>query len=449
MSIFKTNFMKLIEAFLNDHGFRTEICTIYTKDVDYYQSYKRVVLCAHKGNLLLCIKAKSGETEDPFQGTEDEVEMKLQEPALKLLSCIRALSLGIDHENCSKYSDMVAVPVIINEKSSKNHPLFYYYDGETRISKTWYKRKNVVFIPWQWMKENWGDDFEQSLTDQGITVSKPVPYSVSESTLLTVRSIENILSKRRLGIMKTLHLDKSSLPPLVIQFRDRDLMFIFLVDTHDNEVKPILMDFLIHHYGPKTTTFPENTDFVVFNISSTEVEPYLKPSSIKDNFSEIGVIKTTVEGFKNLFEIATIEELFSVHKLPEIKKFDEQNLMFLSSGYFFESIYNKSKEILSQFYSSRCPFCGFDKVENSIPNTIVKNLKISIELSFENSSAFYCPKEKGGCGVGFLVVHDLIQGGIHGFHAGDIHTYKHDYNQAIEKLKEKKLKIHSFIHLDL
>lgn len=441
--------MKLIEAFLNDNGFRTEICTIYTKDVDYYQSYKRVVLCAQKGDLLLCIKARSGDAEDPFQGTEDEVELKLQEPALKLLSCIRALSLGIDHENCSKYADLVAVPIIINEKSSKNHPLFYYYDGETRTSKAWYKRKNVVFIPWQWMKENWGEDFEKSLIDQGVSVSKPVPYSVPESTLLTVKSIENILSKRRLGIMKTLHLDKSSLPPLIIQFRDRNLMFIFLVDTHDNEVKPVLMDFLIYHYGPKTTSFPKNTDFIIFNISSVEEDSYMKPFSIKDNSSEIGVIKTTVEGFKHLFEIAKLEELLSVHKLPEIKKFDEQNLLLLSSGYFFESIYNKCIEILTQLFSPKCPICGFEKVENAIHSSIVNNLKISIELSFENSSAFYCPKEKGGCGIGFVVVHDLIQGGIHGFHTGDIHTYTHDYNKTIEKLKEKNLKIHSFIHIDM
>ncbi|MHA1302994.1 MAG: hypothetical protein ACTSPI_04755 [Candidatus Heimdallarchaeaceae archaeon] len=133
MSFFKTNFMKLIEAFLVDKGYRVDLCTIYTKGIDYFESYKRVILCAQKGDLLLCIKASSGE--DPFQGSEEEIELKLQEPALKLLSCIRALNLGIDQENCLKYYDLTAVPLIINEKVSKGHPVFYYYDGETRETK--------------------------------------------------------------------------------------------------------------------------------------------------------------------------------------------------------------------------------------------------------------------------------------------------------------------------
>ena len=107
MSLFKTNFMKLVEAYLQNQGFTIEMCNIYTRGVDYYESYKRVIMCAYKDDLLLCIRARSGAVSDPFVGDDEQIELKLQEPALKLLSCIRSLNMGADPIFCEKFEKMM------------------------------------------------------------------------------------------------------------------------------------------------------------------------------------------------------------------------------------------------------------------------------------------------------------------------------------------------------
>ncbi len=458
MSLFKTNFMSLVEAFFIDHGYRVEICTIYTRGVDFFESYKRVILCAQKNNLLLCIKANSSQTGDPFSGSDEEIDLKLQSPALKVLSSVRALNLGIDQENCSKYYDLTAVPVIINEKASINHPVFYYYDGEVRQSKQWYKRKNVVFIPWEWLKNNWNEDFENSLTDQGLVISKPVKYEVPPKILETTKSIENIIATKRLGIIKTLHLDKPTLPPLTIQLRNSNLNLFFLIDEKDENIHPMLFDYAIYHYGDKITSFPSDIKAVFFNIISEDIDgnyliPYVPKDTeeVKKQFSNPSVIKTTIKGFRNLLDIAKLEELPYLYKLPEIKELDINYLVKVSSGYFFESVFNEGKRRLHELMIPQCPFCGSTHVKESVSSDIVDKMKISKEvtLSFENSTAYYCPKEEGGCGIGFIIVHDIIHGGIHGFHLGDIHTYTQDYTETLEKIRAIGLEIHSFIHIDL
>ena len=109
MSLFKTNFMKEVEKFLQEQGFTTEMCNIYTRGVDYFESYKRVILCAYKDDLLLSIRARSGEASDPFRGSDDQIEAKLQDPALKLLSCVRSLITGTDPIYCEKFKDKIAI----------------------------------------------------------------------------------------------------------------------------------------------------------------------------------------------------------------------------------------------------------------------------------------------------------------------------------------------------
>ena len=199
MSLFKTNFMKLVEAYLQDKGFTVELCNIYTRGVDFYQSYKRIIICAHKDDLLLCIRARSGDASDPFGGSEDQIELKLQEPALKLLSCVLALNSGIDQIYCEKFRDMTAVPIIIMEKSTRVHPLYYYFDGDARESKEWYKKKNVVYLPWEWIKEFWNEDFEESLKVQGFNVSEPVPYDPPEHIKEAVSKLEEVFASNGLA----------------------------------------------------------------------------------------------------------------------------------------------------------------------------------------------------------------------------------------------------------
>ena len=267
MSLFKTNFMKLVEAYLQDKGFTVEMCNIYTRNVDFYESYKRVIMCAYKDDLLLTIRARSGEASDPFKGTDDQIEAKLQEPALKLLSCVLSLNSGMDPIYCDKFKGMKAVPVIIMEKSSRNHPLYYYFDGDARESKTWYKKKNVVYLPWDWLQEFWNEDFKISLMDQGYEVSEPIDHEPEIHIKQAITEIEEVLASRRIGIMKSVHLDKPTLPPLALTLTQNDQMMVFVVDEPDDSVHPKLMDFAVYHFGTKIDKFPTTVKAIFFNIS--------------------------------------------------------------------------------------------------------------------------------------------------------------------------------------
>ncbi|MHA1302995.1 MAG: hypothetical protein ACTSPI_04760 [Candidatus Heimdallarchaeaceae archaeon] len=306
------------------------------------------------------------------------------------------------------------------------------------------------------MKENWNEDFEQSLVDQGLVVSKPVKHEISTTIVETVKTIESLISAKRMGIIKSLHLDKPSLPPFILELRETNLMMIFFIDEPDETIHPKLMDFAVYHFGVKMNVFPSNITAVFFNIISNDVDksylaPYLPNDTeqIRKQFSNPIVLKTTVNGFKQLLDIAKIEEFPLLHNLPEIKDLDIDYLLRLSSGYFFESVYLEGKNRLEKLMQPECPLCGSQKVKNSVPTQILERLKLSDNLSFENSAAYYCSKQEGGCGVGFLIVHDERLGGIHGFHTGDIHTYTHDYSVALEKVREIGLDIHSFTHIDL
>ncbi len=457
MSLFKSNFMNLIEAFLQDKGFRVNMCQIYTKGVDYYESYKRVIMCAYKDDLLLCIRARSGSASDPFTGSDDQIEKKLQEPALKLLSCIKALHEGVDEENCKEFQGLKAVPIIIMEKASRNHPLFYYYDGETRKTKLWYKKKNVIFIPWEWMKNYWNDDFAHSILEQGFEVSEPQENIIDEHIVNTVKEIEAILASKRMGILKTLHLDKPTLPPLAVNLTKNEVIMIFLIDEEDELIHPKLMDYAVHHYSLKQAKFPEMINAVFFNIITEDKnENYIKPyipndsAKVRETFDSPIVIKTTVKGFENLIEIADVDEIGEIGKLTEISDTSMSELLKSSTGYFFNSVFDEAKRRIRDMFSEKCPFCDqSSSVQNNIPDYLLQELNIEVEISKDNSYCKYCNEEKNGCGWGIIVLNDLHQGGIHAFK----HGIQQEYNQEIQvikdKIKKEGLKIQSIMNIRL
>ncbi len=452
MSLFKTNFMKLVEAYLQDQGFTIEMCNIYTRGVDYFESYKRVIMCAHKDNLLLCIRARSGKASDPFVGDEDQIELKLQEPALKLLSCIRSLNTGTDPIYCEQFQDKVAIPVIIMEKSSRSHPLYYFFDDETRESKLWYKKKNVVYLPWDWIKEFWNKDFELSLKDQGFEIAEPLQYEPPANVKMAVNEIETILSSRRVGIMKSVYLNKPTLPPLVLTLTQNDQMLMFLVDEGDEEIHPKLMDFAVYFFGPRTTKFPTTVTSTFFNIITEKPEEsFLQPYIPKDNdfvekhFENPTVIRTTVKGFKNLLDVAHIDELPSISQLSPIENMEMDNLLKASSGYWFLEVFNEAKKRLKKLFSEGCPFCTNTNVSHQASKQILLALGLNMKTSKENSYIAYCDS-KNGCGWGFILIKDVYQGGIHGFFIGSDQQYAHDVKNTKQKIQDIGLDVHSFIH---
>ncbi len=454
MSLFKTNFMKLVEAYLQDKGFRVEMCNIYTRNVDFYESYKRVIMCAYKDDLLLCIRARSGEASDPFKGTDEQIELKLQEPALKLLSCVLALNSGIDSIYCDQFKDMKAIPVIIMEKSSRNHPLYYYFDGDTRESKEWYKKKNVVYLPWDWIKEFWNEDFEISLTDQGYNVKEPLPYEPEPHIKQAISEIEEAIASKRIGILKSVHLDKPTLPPLALTLTQTDQMLIFVVDEVDDDVHPKLMDFAVYHFGTKTKKFPTTVRPVFFNIISKDYnESYLQPYVPKDNdfvtnhFEDPTVIRTTTKAIELLLDVATLEEMSSLTQLSPISSMELSSLLMESSGYWFSKVFNEAKKRLKAFYVPKCPFCESTTIIHEIPDYVISHLSLDLELNKENSYISFCDDKKGGCGLGFIIVKDKFRGGVHGFFVGGEQQYSHVLGNAKVKIAELGLETHSFSHI--
>ena len=456
MSLFKTNFMKLVEAYLQDQGFTVEMCNIYTRGVDYFESYKRVIMCAYKDNLLLCIRARSGAASDPFVGDDEQVELKLQEPALKLLSCIRSLNMGADPIYCEKFEKMIAIPIIIMEKSSRKHPLYYYFDEETRESKLWYVKKNVVYLPWEWIKEFWNEDFELSLRDQGFDVSPPVEYEAELNVAQAVKEIEETLASRRIGIMKSVYLNKPTLPPLALTLTQTNQMMIFLVDEPDEDIHPKLMDFAVYYFGPRTEKFPTTIKAIFFNIITKDSqESYLQPYIPKDNdfvekhFEHPTVIKTTVKGFKNLLEVADIEEFPTITMLSSISSMEFNELLKVSSGYWFSKVFQEAKKRMRVLYSSKCPLCSSSTILHQLPASTIKKLKLNLELTKENSYIVFCDNKKSGCGWGFITVKDKFQGGIHGFFIGRDQQYAHELDTAKNTIQQEGLNVHSIQQIKL
>lgn len=454
MSLFKTNFMKLVEAYLQDKGFTVEMCNIYTRNVDFYESYKRVIMCAYKDDLLLTIRARSGEASDPFKGTDDQIEAKLQEPALKLLSCVLSLNSGMDPIYCDKFKGMKAVPVIIMEKSSRNHPLYYYFDGDARESKIWYKKKNVVYLPWDWLQEFWNEDFRLSLMDQGYEVSEPIEHEPEIHIKQAITEIEEVLASRRIGIMKSVHLDKPTLPPLALTLTQNDQMMIFVVDEPDDSVHPKLMDFAVYHFGTKIDKFPTTVKAIFFNISIIDkdksyMNPYVPKDNkfVEDHFEHPIVIKTTTKGFKLLLEAATIEELSALPQLSPISNLEMSSLLKTSSGYWFTKVFNEAKKKLKNFYSSKCPYCSNTSIVHQVPNYAVSHLNLDLKLTKENSYVVYCDDKRNGCGLGFIIVKDKFQGGIHGFFVGGDQQYAHEVDNARRQIQSIGLKAQSFVHI--
>jgi hypothetical protein len=442
--------MKLVEAYLQEQGFTVEMCNIYTRGVDYYESYKRVIMCAYKDDLLLCIRARSGVVSDPFVGDDEQIELKLQEPALKLLSCIRSLNMGADPVYCEKFEKMMAIPIIIMEKSSRKHPLYYYFDEETRESKLWYVKKNVVYLPWEWIKEFWNEDFELSLRDQGYDVSPPVEYQAEQTITQAVKDIEEMLASRRIGILKSVYLNKPTLPPLVLTLTQTDQMMIFLVDEPDEDIHPKLMDFAVYYFGPRTEKFPTTIKAIFFNIITKDSkESYLQPYIPKDNdfvekhFEHPTVIKTTVNGFKQLLEVADIEEIPTITKLSPIPSMEFDELLKVSSGYWFSKVFQEAKKRLKTLFSAHCPFCSNSMLLHQLPATTIKKLKFNLELTKENSYLVFCDNKKSGCGWGVIIIKDEFQGGVHGFFIGRDQQYVHESDSVKLKLEEIGLIIQS------
>ncbi len=437
MSLFKTNFMELVEAYLQDQGFTVEMCNIYTRGVDYYESYKRVIMCAYKDDLLLCIRARSGAVSDPFVGDDEQIELKLQEPALKLLSCIRSLNMGVDPIYCEQFEKMMAIPIIIMEKSSRKHPLYYYFDEETRESKLWYVKKNVVYLPWEWIKEFWNEDFEISLRDQGFDISPPVEYEAESSITQAVKDIEEMLASRRIGILKSVYLNKPTLPPLVLTLTQTDQMMIFLVDEPDEDIHPKLMDFAVYYFGPRTEKFPTTIKAIFFNIITKNND------FVEKHFEHPTVIKTTVKGFKQLLEVADIEEIPTITKLSPIPNMELNELLKVSSGYWFIKVFQEAKKKLKALFSTQCPFCSSSTILHQLPVSTIKKLKFNLELTKENSYLAFCDNKKSGCGWGIIIIRDEFQGGVHGFFIGRDQQYAHESDSVKLKLQEIGLIIHS------
>ncbi len=454
MSLFKTNFMKLVESFLQDQGFTVELCNIYTRGVDFYQSYKRIIICAYKDDLLLCIRARSGEISDPFRGSEDQIELKLQEPALKLLSCVLSFNSGIDPIYCEKFEGMTAIPIIIMEKSSRTHPLYYFFDGDARESKEWYKKKNVVYLPWDWIKEFWNMDFEESLKSQGHDVSKPIEHEGSENIKTAVMELEEVFASRRIGVIKSVYLSKPTLPPLVLTLTNNNQMMIFMVDEPDETLHPKLMDFAVYYFGTKTKKFPSTANAMFFNIITKEpkksfLQPYLPKDNefVEKNFDNPVVIKTTIKGFKQLLQVAKPVEIASLHLLSTIPSMEVNALLRVSSGYWFSSIFGEAKKRMKKFFSTKCPLCSNSIVSHQLPNKVASKLNLDVDLNKENFYATYCDNKKLGCGIGFIVVKDVYHGGVHGIFTGDEQQYAHEVDNAKQKIKDIGLEVQSFQHI--
>jgi len=305
-----------------------------------------------------------------------------------------------------------------------------------------------------WIKEFWNDDFEKSLLDQGYSVKEPLPYDPEPQIKQAIGEIEEVLSSRRIGILKSVHLDKPTLPPLALTLTQTDQMLIFIVDEDDDDVHPKLMDFAVYHFGTKTKKFPSTVRPVFFNLISKDSDKsYLHPYVPKDNefvtkhFDNPTVIKTTTKAIELLLDVSTLEELSYLTKLSPISSMEMATLLTESSGYWFSKVFNEARKRLKNFFVSKCPFCGNANVLHELPDYVNSNLNIDLKLDKENSYVAYCDAKRGGCGLGFIVVKDVFQGGVHGFFVGGEQQYSHELGNAKAKIQELGMDTHSFSHI--
>jgi len=271
-----------------------------------------------------------------------------------------------------------------------------------------------------------------------------------------VREIEDVLASRRIGILKSVYLNKPTLPPLAFTLTQTDQMLIFLVDEPDEDIHPKLMDFAVYFFGPKTEKFPTRVNAIFFNIDTINIEEdYLQPYIPKDNefvekhFEHSKVVKTTVKGFKNLLEVATIDELTGITQLSRIPKMSLNDLVKETSGYWFSKVFQEAKRRLKSLFSPTCPFCSNGNIVHQLPKKIKDVLEIKIELSKENSYIAFCDNKKNGCGWGFISIKNMILGGIHGFFVGREQQYVHELDGVKAKFEQAGLKVHSFHHIKI
>jgi hypothetical protein len=118
-----------------------------------------------------------------------------------------------------------------------------------------------------------------------------------------------------------------------------------------------------------------------------------------------------------------------------------------SSGYWFSKVFNEARKRLKNYFVSKCPFCENSTVLHELPKKVLPHLNLSIELDKENSYVVYCDVKRGGCGLGFVIVKDKFQGGVHGFFIGGEQQYSHELGNAKEKIQDLGLVTHSFSHI--
>ena len=258
-------------------------------------------------------------------------------------------------------------------------------------------------------------------------------------------------------MIKSVYLNKPTIPPLVLTLTNNDQMMIFLIDEPDETIHPKLMDFAVYFFGSKTTKFPSTANAMFFNIiTKNPNKDFLHPYLPKDNefvekhFDNPVVIKTTIKGLKQLLDVAKPEEITSLHRLSNIPSMETEALLKVSSGYWFSNVFNEAKKRLKKYYAVKCPFCSNETIVHQVTDKIIKSLNMKIELDKDNSYLVHCDNKKDGCGIGFIIVKDIYQGGIHGFFTGGEQQYTHEVETAKQQILESLgLVVQSFHHIKL
>ncbi|MCK4844397.1 MAG: hypothetical protein KAS95_01855, partial [Candidatus Heimdallarchaeota archaeon] len=159
------------------------------------------------------------------------------------------------------------------------------------------------------------------------------------------------------------------------------------------------------------------------------------------------VVETTINGFKHLIDTLDIEEFHFIPKLSPISSMDIENLVKVSSAYVFEKVFLEARKKLKNFAAEQCPFCEQSSIVHKLSDNLIEKLSFNFELTKENSYVVYCDKKKLGCGLGFIVVKDYLQGGVHGFYIGEDFQYQQESEIARKKMVKEGFSIHSFKHI--
>ena len=114
---------------------------------------------------------------------------------------------------------------------------------------------------------------------------------------------------------------------------------------------------------------------------------------------------------------------------------------------FFTKVFEEAKRRLKSFYVPKCPFCENPNINHEIPETIIPKLNISVKFNKENSYIVFCDNKRGGCGLGFIIIKDKFQGGVHGFFVGSEQQYSHEVGAAKSRIQDLGLETHSFSHV--